>query len=239
MIVEEKSDHFLIVHQRAHALVSFELACGLLSSYCNTLKNWPQSLLAIGCHDDGFAYTSKSYYVQEGRPKCFREYGFEEDASELILNNAKLRSSWIYALMVEHMNCLHHENEKAEQFLKRHNNQRDSILRTANLNQSDLEDVYEVLNMCDTISLSICFNLEKEMYYRNKHSLIDYSIQSRGGVIELKLLKGIFKFPFDINLTYYCIPKRKYIDDDDLRTEFNDKNRKVTLVRCLESSYAS
>ncbi|UZO81156.1 DUF3891 family protein [Aquimarina sp. ERC-38] len=228
MIVHTFSDHYKIIFQRSHALLSAQLFCAMQESLIQKVTNYTETLITIASHDDGFTKTSGTYYVtKDGEPKDFRKNRFEKEASIQIIENARLKSTWCYLMALSHMNYLYKEKEDEEikTFLKYVQEQLQKAIRDYEIDQTSVKQTYEFLRFTDELSLFICFHLFDENQsekvikgvFEEENKEYTTSLKAR----TLYIRPSPFKEGATTTLEYRKIPKISYRDDDHLNKELD------------------
>ena len=238
MIVQTFSDHYKIIYQRSHALLSAQLFTQCKPLILEKVTNYNETLIAIATHDDGFTNADKKYYINDkGQPKDFRENTFEKEASIQILENARLRSVWSYLMALYHMVHLYqNKNDEAiRMFVAWVNDTIDSVIHKLHIKKEKAEQSYQFLRFTDDLSLFICFHLfDKESGNDTIKTPVDNTcctvkLYDNELIISPSILK-VDSNPMYIE--YREIPMQYYNKDKQLHDELikaRVRSKKITL----------
>ena len=236
MIVLDKQNYFIIIHQRAHALLSSKLLFNLKTEFKLETYNFFETLITTSAHDDGFAYSKGSYYItEEGFPKDFRKNEFEKEASMQILENAKLKSTWCYLLILSHMENLHADKEEEEikNFLSYVQSEKNNVLKEQGILAKDLQNSYDMVKWADECSLQLCFHIKeplKEQKIPGFQTIKSFSLTGYKSGYKLHPYPFSDR-PLKLSLEYKKIPKRKFTSDSDLYNTLDAESIKKTIIK--------
>ena len=159
MIVNYTNQGWEIITQRAHGLLSAQLAMHW------TVKErplrWTETLLAIAEHDDARTeLESDKLLTPQGGPLNYDMHLFDPDHCRLLYNFALSKSRYIALLTSMHMVFLFKKEAKSnplvKPFIKEQTGLQKQWLKELQIDEQEAQRIYHLLEWCDACSLLLC-----------------------------------------------------------------------------------
>ena len=158
MIVTYTESGWEIVTQRGHGLLAAEFCARWKLS--DQPKRWVETLIACAGHDDAFnEFESQPLLTASGGPKNFNMCAFDAKASQLLMDMALTKNHFIALLTARHIAFTHGSEPKAKSFLSTLRKREKVWMKVAETTPNELDRAYELLELCDALSLLICQNI--------------------------------------------------------------------------------
>ena len=155
MIVRYTVEGWEIITQRNHGLLAAEICARWKIN--DQPARWVETLIACGGHDDAFnELENGSLLTTKGGPINFDMNNFDEQLSQLLINMALTKSSFIALLTARHIAFTHGNEVKARKFLTMLKKKEESWIAAAQSSQKEVQEAYQLLEFCDAFSLLIC-----------------------------------------------------------------------------------
>ncbi|TVP86826.1 MAG: DUF3891 family protein [Alkalicoccus sp.] len=179
MIIRDEPTHFIMITQEDHATVSGDMAAAWNGQFLASLKRVEDMVISVYNHDKAWEEIDASpfYNDAKNRPYSFIDFPMRPKLIHYKHGIDKVETENLYAGL---LNSLHYcslvdsqdtssksfvENEKLRQ--KRIKNK---LGITGIEHTADIEDHFQLLQLCDSLSLFICMNRPgtDKVYYNNR-----------------------------------------------------------------------
>ncbi|PTL39681.1 DUF3891 family protein [Alkalicoccus saliphilus] len=179
MIIRDDSTHFIMITQEDHAVVSGDMAAAWNTQFLASLKRVEDMVISVYSHDKAWKEIDAAPFYNDTvkRPFSFIDYPVRPKLIHYKHGIDLVESTNLYAGL---LNSLHYcslvdaqdpssksffENEKLRQ--KRI---KDKLGITGIEHTADIEDHFQLLQLCDSLSLFICMNSPgtEKVYYNNR-----------------------------------------------------------------------
>jgi hypothetical protein len=159
MIVNYTNQGWEIITQRAHGLLSAQLA--LHWAIKERPLRWTETLLAIAEHDDARTeLESEELLTPQGGPVNFDMQLFDPDHCRLLYHISLSKSRYIALLTSMHMVFLFKKeagtNPLVKPFLKEQEKLQKQWLKELQIDAAEARRIYNLLEWCDACSLLLC-----------------------------------------------------------------------------------
>lgn len=163
MIVNLKNEGWEIFSHASHGLLAGKIANEIQDKYKG--KNWVATLAAIIEHDDRqLNFKEKNYLTQIGTPRDFllenRNVREIVKHSKRLLQQAEEKSTWIAMLIAHHLRFINLEIAKEKKtianFLKELEKVELQYIKSQNLTEKEVDEIYQILVFADRCSLILC-----------------------------------------------------------------------------------
>ncbi|WPY99803.1 DUF3891 family protein [Christiangramia sp. OXR-203] len=238
MIVNSNADGWEIFSHSAHGLLAGKIADQLKPDIKG--RNWVATLTAIVEHDDRqLNFREKDYLTNIGTPQDFLDE--DRNINEIIkrsrrlLEQAKLKSSWVTILVMKHLEFLYKDLSEESKMIHRFMNEiREEIKKLMKVNSmadQEVHDLYQIMVFADRCSLILCQN---GVPAKNRELEINTSIQNTKYVISRNEADDIFIEPwifeqdsFELSCEYKMLEKASFSGNK----EFEDclRNTPISL----------
>lgn len=165
MIVNSKNEGWEIFSHSSHGLLAGKIANEIQDKYKG--KNWVATLAAIIEHDDRqLNFNEKNYLTLIGTPRDFllesRNVKEIVTHSKRLLQQAEEKSTWIAMLIAHHLRFINEEIAKEKKtianFLKELEKVESQYIKSQNLTEKEVHEIYQILVFADRCSLILCQN---------------------------------------------------------------------------------
>jgi len=159
MIVTYTNKGWEIITQRAHGLLAAQVA--MHWAIKERPQRWTETVLAIAEHDDARTeLESDQLLTPQGGPLNFDMQLFDPDHCRLLHNYALSKSRYIALLTSIHMVFLFQKEEKTnplvKPFLKEQARLQKQWLKELDIDQQEIQRIYNLMEWCDAFSLLLC-----------------------------------------------------------------------------------
>ncbi|MEQ9438133.1 MAG: DUF3891 family protein [Cyclobacteriaceae bacterium] len=161
MIVNQATQGWDIIFQRAHAILAAQIAMHW------TVKDrpppWTEVVAAIADHDDGQRdWNGKNHLTDAGAPLNFMLKSPDIAQARKIIENARYRSRWTVLLTSMHTTALYESwrgtDPELDHFLDEQEGYQRKLARSLNVPIKQARDTYQLMYFCDALSLVLCKN---------------------------------------------------------------------------------
>jgi len=165
MIVNSNAEGWEIFSHSAHGLLAGKIANHLLDSIKG--DHWVDTLTAIVEHDDRqLNFQEKNYLTKIGTPQDFLDENRKVKEiikrSERLLEQSRLKSSWVTILVMKHLDFLYKdltgESKLIQQFITKMNEELKELMNVYKLSEQKVQDLYQIMVFADRCSLILCQN---------------------------------------------------------------------------------
>lgn len=212
MIVRQRGNQYILIHQHQHALMSGVFAENLEQ----TIRPLKETLYAITYHDVGWIELDQEirWDEQNNRPYSFTDYPLAQKLTAYNRGITEVEANSIYAgylcskLYASYLEKT--DDPLAEEFLNKERIRRQRMRKYLNLEEKQyLIDNFRLLRFCDDLSLALCLNEPGDQ----KHPWYQNGIQYNGknfhwvweGVDRLRLSPNLFKISFPVQIPYMVV----------------------------------
>lgn len=159
MITHPTPTGWQIIYQRAHALLSGQIALHWRND--QRPDRWMETLAAITQHDDGGReWEGKDLLTPAGAPKDFTMSlgGAGVDKAAEAVTHARYQGRYIALLQSMHITTLYQSSDDAEMqaFLDTQRDAQAAWRRALGMTKAEAEACYRLLYLCDAFSLVLC-----------------------------------------------------------------------------------
>ncbi|MFD1258154.1 DUF3891 family protein [Mucilaginibacter terrae] len=227
MIVNYTNQGWEITTQRAHGLLAAQVA--MHWAVKERAQRWTETLLAIAEHDDARTeLESAQLLTPQGGPLNFDMQLFDPEHCRLLHNYALSKSRYIALLTSMHMVFLYQKEEKTnplvKPFLKEQARLQKQWLKELDMDEKEVQRIYNLLEWCDAFSLLLCQHSvqpeERTVEISNGPDSRPYHLQSKGNQLTVK------PWPFETETFEVRVEKRIV---EQLQFKDNDEFRKCFL----------
>lgn len=218
MIVRQRGDHFIIIKQHDHGLMS-----GVFAEYLSQkIRPWKETLYAISNHDVGWVELDKEilWNEEKNQPYSFIDYPLKPKLAAYTEGILQVESRSIYAGYLCSKHCaylLEKTNDPlAERFIEKEQVRRQRMRKYLNLEEKQyLLDNFRLLRFCDDLSLSLCLNEPGEQLHPWYQNGIQYNGKKYQWVWEdlekLRLTPNLFQNSFQLQIPYQCVNQNREV----------------------------
>ncbi|SDZ58894.1 Protein of unknown function [Evansella caseinilytica] len=167
MIVRERSDEFILIHQHDHAHISGQLCKAWKQDYFLGREERPSVELAVACHDWCWqALDQRPLLLKEtGKPASFVDHPLQEKiaAYRTGVDEMEKRDEYAALLISLHYASFFHGKvvPAAESFRNEEEIRQQRLKEYLTENRRNVDHVrfhFDLLQLCDNLSLYICMN---------------------------------------------------------------------------------
>ncbi|MDB5140451.1 MAG: hypothetical protein JWR12_2367 [Mucilaginibacter sp.] len=242
MIVNYSEEGWEIITQRAHGLLSAQIAMQWRKK--DRPERWTETVLAIADHDDAqIELEANDLLTPLGGPVNYKMRLFEAGHCRRLQNFSLSKSRHIGLLCSMHMVFLHQKeaqtNPEAKHFLNEQIKLQQIWRKELNISEMEASRIYALLEWCDALSLLLC---QHEVQPENR--IIEISqgpdkkqyklMQNKNGSLTVK------PWPFEnasftLNVEYRIINQLQFKDCDQFKAAFLkvEVNEKVWVMENL------
>ncbi len=228
MIVNLKNEGWEIFSHSSHGLLAGKIANEVQDKYKS--KNWVATLAAIIEHDDRqLDFNEKNYLTKLGTPKDFllenRNVTEIVKRSERLLRQAEEKSTWIAMLIAHHLRFIYsdmaREKKTISDFLDKLEEKESHYIKSQNLTEKEVDEIYQILVFADRCSLILCQNA---IPAKNRSLEINTSIKDKTFWIKqeesssIKVNPWIFeKENFTVNAEYKLLENNSFSSNNEFQ----------------------
>ncbi|CAM4319594.1 DUF3891 family protein [Gillisia hiemivivida] len=233
MIVNPKNDGWEIFSHSTHGLLAGKIANEIQDKYKS--KNWVATLAAIIEHDDRqLDFDEKNYLTKIGTPRDFllenRNVTEIVKRSKRLLHQSEEKSSWISMLIAHHLRFIYNDIAKKKKtiadFLRELEKAESHYIKSQNLTEKEVDEVYQILVFADRCSLILCQNAipAKNRLLEINKSISDKTFwikQAESSNIQVK--PWIFeKDNFTVNAEYKLLENNSFSNNKEFQRLLNE-----------------
>lgn len=158
MIVRYTKSGWEIITQRGHGLLAAEICARW--KLADQPNRWVETLIACASHDDAFnEFDGGNLITDQGGPVNFDMGSFNEESSQQLIDLAITKSYFTALLLARHTAFTHGTDIKAKKFLGKLKKLEPKWMKVADTTKTELDKAYQLLELCDALSLLICQNV--------------------------------------------------------------------------------
>ncbi len=179
MIIRDESTHFIMITQKDHAAVSGDMAAAWNRKYLASLKRVEDMITSVYNHDKAWEEIDAAPFYNDAKNRPFSFIDFPARPKLIHYKHGidLVESENFYAGL---LNSLHYcslvdsKNSSGKSFLEneklRQKRIKDKLGMTGIEHTADIEDHFQLLQLCDSLSLFICMNSPgtEKVYYNNR-----------------------------------------------------------------------
>jgi hypothetical protein len=157
MITHATPDGWQIIYQRAHALLSGQIALHWRND--QRPKRWMETLAAITQHDDGgLEWEGKDLLTPVGAPRDFTMGSAGTGKPQQAVTHARYQGRYVALLQSMHVTALYSGSDDPEmrEFLKGQQAYQTRWRKELGLSKAEAETCYRLVYLCDAFSLVLC-----------------------------------------------------------------------------------
>lgn len=159
MIVLYSEEGWKVITQRAHGVLSFQVAMRWKHDQLPT--RWTELLLAIAEHDDAeVELDGENLLTTNGGPLNYEMKTFDLDNCTRLAELSVTKSRYVALLTSMHMNFLYADDARsdpgAKKFLAEEAKKRNKLRKELGMSEKEVDHDYAILEWCDAFSLLLC-----------------------------------------------------------------------------------
>lgn len=158
MITHPTPDGWQVIYQRAHALLSGQIALHWRAD--QRPQRWMETLAAITQHDDGgLEWEGKDLLTPAGAPKDFTLSSGGVDKPAEAVMHARYQGRYIALLQSMHVTTIYSavtDDAEMRDFLKEQQQAQTAWRKQLGMTKADAEACYRLMYLCDAFSLVLC-----------------------------------------------------------------------------------